>query len=212
MSRAANGNSTQSARKLRHILACAARIFGQKGFEGASIREISRVSRVSLSGLYYYVQSKQQLLYLIQSYAFTSILESLQRRLAATSDPEQRLRIFVQNHLEYFLSHPVEMKVLSHEDEQLEGPYGKEVAELKRRYYALGRGIIEELQASGRLRRRNARVAMMSLFGMLNWIYTWHKPRVDPGADSLAEEMCGIFLDGLRNGRGSASQRRLASA
>ncbi len=207
--RAANGNSPQAVRKLQHILACAARVFAEKGFEGASVRDISRASRVSLSGLYYYFQSKQQLLYLLQSATFTSILGRLGERLGNVQDPEARLREFVRNHLEYFLGHPLEMKVLSHEDEELEDPFRKNVAELKRRYYAIGRDILEELQRSGRARKLNPRVAMMSLFGMMNWIYTWHKPRLDPRAEVLAREMTEIFLSGISNGHPAAADVRV---
>jgi hypothetical protein len=40
-------------------------------------------------------------------------------------------------------------------------------------------------------------VAALSLFGMMNWIYTWHNPRRDAGAHELADEMADIFLRGL---------------
>jgi AcrR family transcriptional regulator len=103
-----------SEAKLQHILRHAAQIFAERGFEGASIRDISRATGISLSGLYYYFESKQKLLYLIQKHAFTSILSRLQLRLAATAAPEERLRLFIRNHLEYFLAHPAEMKELSH--------------------------------------------------------------------------------------------------
>ena len=103
--------------KLRHILRHAARVFSEKGYEGASIRDISRASGVSLSGLYYYFESKQKLLYLIQIDTFTSILKRLERRLVAAVAPEERLRALVSNHIDYFLRHPAEMKVLAHEDE-----------------------------------------------------------------------------------------------
>ena len=45
--------------------------------------------------------------------------------------------------------------------------------------------------------RTDSGVAVMSLFGMMNWIYTWHKPRVDQGAATLAREMGNIFLRGV---------------
>lgn len=203
MPKNANANHRDSARKLQRILRCAAQVFSEKGYEGASIRDISRASGISLSGLYYYFESKQKLLYLIQIYTFTEILRRLEKHLASVLVPEQRLRILVQNHLDYFLRHPVEMKVLSHEDEALAEPYRKEVAEIKRRYYAIGRSIVEELLKAARTngRRANPRVATLSLFGMMNWIYTWHKPKLDPQADSLAETMAGIFLQGVTNGR-----------
>jgi len=186
--------------KLRHILRHAARVFSEKGYEGASIRDISRASGVSLSGLYYYFESKQKLLYLIQINTFTSILKRLERRLVAAVAPEERLRALVSNHIDYFLRHPAEMKVLAHEDEALEDPYRREVAEIKRRYYELARGIFEDLRKTGHMRRVNPRVAVLSLFGMMNWIYKWHNPKVDPQADRLAETMSAIFLDGVTNG------------
>jgi AcrR family transcriptional regulator len=198
--RTARSNHRDFEDKVQHILRHAARIFSEKGYEGASIREISRSSGISLAGLYYYCDSKQRLLYLIQIYTFTSILRRLERRLSGVTDPEQRFRALVLNHVEYFLQHPEQMRVLSHEDEALEGPYRKEVAEIKRRYYETARGIYEGLRKAGRVRRMNPRVAVLSLFGMMNWVYTWHNPRVDPGAESLAESISSIFLEGVANG------------
>jgi len=194
--------------KLQLILRHAARVFAEKGFEGASIRDISRSSGVSLAGLYYYFESKQKLLYLIQLNAFTSILARLKKRLGAVTDPQERLRLLVSNHIDYFLRHPVQMKVLAHEEAALVGPYRREVAEIKRRYYDLARGIFEDLRRARLVRRVNPRVAVLSLFGMMNWIYKWHNPRVDPRAERLAETMAGIFLDGVANGHGSRPARR----
>src|SRR5215472_5567256 len=132
-----------SEAKLQHILLHSAQVFAEQGFEGASMRDISRATGVSLSGLYYYFESKQKLLYLIQNNAFTLIMERLKTRLEHVQDPEKRLRVLVQNHVEYFLSHPNEMKVLSHEEEALEPPYRDEIAAINRRYYALAREIFE---------------------------------------------------------------------
>lgn len=187
----------QAQQKLKRIVRAAARVFYEKGYEGASIRDISRASGVSLAGLYYYFESKQKLLYLIQIYTFKTVLARLEERLAGASDPVEKLRILVHNHLDYFLKHPVEMKVLSHEDEALEGEYRREVLQIKRRYYAIAAGIFEEMRERGQARRMNPRVAVLSLFGMMNWVYTWHRPKVDPGADALAEAVAGMFLHGV---------------
>jgi AcrR family transcriptional regulator len=183
--------------KLQHILHHAANVFADNGFEGASIRDLSRASGLSLSSLYYYFESKQKLLYLIQKHAFTSIVEELLQKLGGVSEPQERLQILVRNHLGYFLSHPAEMKVLAHEAEELEPPYSQEVAAIKRRYFAIAREIFEELRRAGGLRHVNTRVAVLSLFGMMNWVYTWHNPRVDPNAEALADLIVGIFLNGV---------------
>jgi TetR/AcrR family transcriptional regulator, cholesterol catabolism regulator len=182
--------------KLEHILRHAAEIFAHDGFEGTSIRDISRATGVSLSGLYYYFDSKQRLLYLIQKNTFTFVVERLQTRLTSGLSPAAKLRTLVQNHIEYFLSHPNEMKVLSHEEEALEEPFRQEIGVIKRKYYGLARKIFDELTDHGANPSLNPRVAVLSLFGMMNWVYQWHKPGVDPGADELTDTIVGIFLHG----------------
>jgi AcrR family transcriptional regulator len=190
-------NPRDTEAKLEHILRHSARIFAEKGFEGASIRDISRATGVSLSGLYYYFDSKQKLLYLIQNNTFTFILTRLQSRLASASDPAARLRILVANHIGYFLSHPNEMKVLSHEEDALDEPLHAEVAAIKRKYYGLARKVFDDLAAGGLATGLNPRVAVLSLFGMMNWVYKWHNPEIDPGSDELTEHIVRIFLHGV---------------
>lgn len=199
-----------SEAKLQHILLHSARVFAEQGFEGASMRDISRATGVSLSGLYYYFESKQKLLYLIQNNAFTIITQRLDTRLEGVRDPEERLRVLVQNHVEYFLSHPSEMKVLSHEEEALDSPYCEEVAAIKKRYYALAREIFDGLAATASADGSNPRLAVLSLFGMMNWIYKWHNPKVDPGAEELTDAIVGIFLHGVT--KSAAGESALSTA
>lgn len=186
-----------SEAKFQHILLVSAQIFADKGFEGASMRDISRATGVSLSGLYYYFESKQKLLYLIQINAFTLVMERVQSRLQDVHKAKARLRILVLNHIEYFLSHPNEMKVLTHEEDALGSPYREEVAAIKRRYYTLAKGIFDAVAAEGVTPGLNPRVAVLSLFGMMNWIYKWHKAQKDPEAEELADAIVGIFLHGV---------------
>src|SRR6267142_5809701 len=93
---------TRFDRRLSEILVHATDVFNEKGYEGASMRDLSRASGMSLAGLYYYFESKEKLLYLIQRHTFTTILERLRRRLEAVNDPEARIRVFILNHLDYF--------------------------------------------------------------------------------------------------------------
>jgi len=187
---------TRYDRRLAEILNYATEVFCKKGYEGASMRDLSRESGMSLAGLYYYFESKERLLYLIQKHTFGTIVQRLKARLEGVSDPEQRIRIFILNHLEYFLANQAAMKVLSHEDEVLKNGFGTEVAAIKREYYRICVGLLDELRRERGL-QFSTRLAVLSLFGMMNWIYTWHNPRVDADADSIAGEMGDIFLRGV---------------
>jgi AcrR family transcriptional regulator len=187
---------TRFDRRLSEILAHATNVFDEKGYEGASMRDLSRASGMSLAGLYYYFESKEKLLYLIQRHTFNTILERLRTRLLGVADPEERIRRFIANHLEYFLANQKAMKVLSHEDEVLKNGYGAEIAGIKREYVRTCVALMDDLKQTRGL-RFSSRTAALSLFGMMNWIYTWYKARLDGDADELAREMGDIFLHGL---------------
>ena len=193
---------TRFDRRLGQILDRATEVFCLKGYEGASMRDLSRATGMSLAGLYYYFESKERLLFLIQKHTFTTILEKLKAQLENVTDPEQRIRIFILNHLQYFVSNQQGLKVLSHEDESLKNSLGSEIAAIKREYYRICLGLMEDLRRERGL-DFNTRTAVMSLFGMINWIYTWYKPRVDGNAEALAEQMGNIVLNGIVSGNGS---------
>jgi AcrR family transcriptional regulator len=195
---------TRYDRRFAEVLQHGTEVFCEKGYEGASMRDLSRASRMSLAGLYYYFESKEQLLYFIQKHTFSTIVERLKERLQAEPDSEQRVRIFTLNHLEYFMAHPKAMKVLSHEDDVLTGDYGKEIAAIKREYYRICVGLLDALKAERKL-EFETRVAVLSLFGMMNWFYTWHNPRVDADAAELARQMSDIFLHGVCSAKSANS-------
>jgi TetR/AcrR family transcriptional regulator, cholesterol catabolism regulator len=187
---------TRFDRRLGEILDHATEVFCLKGYEGASMRDLSRATGMSLAGLYYYFESKERLLFLIQKHTFTTILEKLKARLEQVTDPEERIRIFILNHLEYFVSNQQGLKVLSHEDESLKNGWSSEIKGIKREYYRICLRLMEDLRQKRGL-DFNTRTAVMSLFGMINWIYTWYNPRIDGNAEALAEQMGNIVLNGI---------------
>ena len=77
---ALNGDS-RFDRRMQHILEHATEVFYEKGYEGASMRDLSRATGISLAGLYYYFESKEKLLYLIQKHTFQTVVDRLHRRL-----------------------------------------------------------------------------------------------------------------------------------
>jgi AcrR family transcriptional regulator len=200
-------SETRFDQRLAEILVHATDVFYQKGYEGASMRDLSRTSGVSLSGLYYYFESKEKLLYLIQKHTFSTIVERLRERLKDVANPEMRVRVFILNHLEYFLANQKAMKVLSHEDDVLKNGYGSEIAAIKREYYRICVGLLDELQREKGL-EFSSRLAVLSLFGMMNWIYTWHNPRVDANARDLANQMGDIFLKGVTAAKAGKNGKR----
>jgi len=188
------GDRPSYDRKLLQILRDAAGVFAEKGYHRASIRDISAATDVSLSGLYYYFSSKEELLFLVQNHCFGTLLARLEEDLSQTTDPAARLRIVVRNHLHFFLDNMEEMKVLSHEADVLTGKYRETIQRRKRSYADTVHGILSELRpADG----PDLRTATFALFGMMNWIYTWYNPDRDLRAEEMEEELLHLFLNGF---------------
>jgi AcrR family transcriptional regulator len=183
--------------KLDALLSDAARVFAELGYHRTSMRDLARASGASLSGLYYYVDSKEQLLYLIQSRNFDAVLGRLRQELEGVTDPLERLTRFINNHLDYFAAHMAEMKVLSHEAESLTGDYLARVNQTKREYTRLLMDILADVEESYGPAHLTRRVATYSLFGMMNWIYNWYDPLGDIDVQLLSQSMCRLFLGGF---------------
>ena len=181
--------------KLARILREASTIFAEKGYDGASVRDISAATDVSLSGLYYYVKSKEDLLFLIQKHCFDTLLEQLVKDLEGVDEPVDRLEVIVRNHLRFFVDNMSKMKVLSHEAEVLTGEYRTQIALRKREYVAAVQACVDQLAPDRDPTDR--RVATFALFGMMNWIYTWYRPGKDVPVDRLSATVLQIFLGGV---------------
>ena len=132
--------------KLQEILKTSAKIFAEKGFHHTSVRDISRATKMSLSGLYYYFTTKEELLYLIQERCFVTLLQRWEQALDSDIDVRARIRCFAENHLSFFLHNMPEMKVMAHEDESLTGEFNEKILVLKRRYVKIIMDLMRELQ------------------------------------------------------------------
>jgi AcrR family transcriptional regulator len=185
--------------KLQLILKTSAKIFAEKGFHHTSVRDIARATKMSLSGLYYYFTTKEELLFLIQERCFVTLLQRWEPAADPQSDVRARIRAFAENHLSFFLHNMPEMKVMAHEDESLTGDFQDKILVLKRRYVKIIMDLIGELQGQDGGKAIDLRVATFALFGMMNWIYTWYQPKRDLPFPQLIEQMLRIYFFGLLN-------------
>jgi len=183
--------------KLVHVLKTSAAVFAEKGYHSTSMRDISRATKMSLSGLYYYFKSKEELLFLIQDYCFSTVIEDCRRLLEGVDDPVRRLKLLIENHLNYFVNNMNEMKVLSHEANSISRDRFRQINTKKRQYVDLVMKLLDEIARENRVDGVDIRVATFSLFGMMNWIYNWYDPRKDVDVGGLSKNITRLFLSGF---------------
>ncbi|WP_083541905.1 TetR/AcrR family transcriptional regulator [Kribbia dieselivorans] len=82
------------------ILDAAVTAFGQRGYHGASIRDVAQLAQVSPGSLYNYFATKQDILFTIMDRGISRLVEVTEQALFdAPADPVSRLRAVVGTHV-----------------------------------------------------------------------------------------------------------------
>jgi TetR/AcrR family transcriptional regulator, cholesterol catabolism regulator len=181
--------------KLNTILTAATEVFAEDGYDRASIRSVVERAGVSIAGLYYYVRSKEELLYLIQFRAFDELANLFDEESARVADPTDRLELLVRNHLERFLPNMSELIVCSREIDRLQGDYRAEIRAKQRRYFEQALAVFDEV-CTGSEDALDPRISALALFGSINWIFTWYRRKSGYSAARLARDLTRLYLRG----------------
>ena len=184
--------------RLNRILEAATGLIAAAGYERASMRAVAKAAGVSLAGLYHYFDAKERILFLIQFRTFSSLVNALRERLHGVSDPAEQMHVMIRTHVDHFAANMAALKVCSHELDSLSGPGYEETRRIRREYYDLVRGIVDQtFDTHAPDSTLDRHVAAMSLFGMLNWLYRWYDPQHGRSPAAVANQLTAQFLRGV---------------
>ena len=180
------------------IFEAAARIFCEKGFDKASMGDISAALGLTKAGLYHHIRSKEELLYEIMSYGMDLFEQKVLNRVVTIDDPLDRIRATLRGHvLLVTRDRPKEITVILHESNALKGRYRDRINARKKRYVKFLEKTFRELVRSGTARHIDPSVATFAMLGMINWIYQWYRPGGRLDENDLAETLSDLFLGGI---------------
>lgn len=184
--------------RLSQILNAATGLIARVGYEKASMRAVGKAAGVSQAGLYHYFDSKENMLFLIQFRTFSSLLNNLKEKMHGVNDPVEQLRVMVRAHVGYFAANIAALKVCSHELDSLTGEAYESTRRIRREYYDLACSIVDRVFAAHAPDSAlDHHVAIMSLFGTLNWLYRWYDPKRGRSPTALANQIAEQFLSGV---------------
>ena len=179
------------------VIDSAARLFARNGFAATSVREIAEGARLTKAGLYYHIRGKEDLLYRICEHSIAAVLAFAHAGPAAESEPRARLAALMRHHVDFFVAHPDNLKVLTREMGALSpGPRAK-IADLEREYLDLIRGIIRRGRATGTFRDIDPTVAAFTVLSVINNLFDWYDPKGPMGPEALVGHLEAMLLGGL---------------
>jgi AcrR family transcriptional regulator len=178
------------------LLDTACTLFARKGYFATSIREIASAMGIQKASLYYYISSKEDLIYQISKTAMEHVRACVDSALAQVSGPEERLYAFITSHVAGLLQHQNWHAAANEELMHAFSPERrKEIVAMRDAYEQMARGILADAQAAGLVRADiSVKYLSLILFGMITNLYSWYQPEVDVTPVELGGVLADLFM------------------
>lgn len=192
--RKARKRRTQEGNRREDLLGVCARLFREKGFDGTSIRDISRAAGMHSGSPFYHFKSKQEMLVAVMEQGLTEGLRHLEAVAALKLPPAEKFRKLVRAHLGTICEDGRDfIPVMLYDWRSLTPANRRRVIAQKDRYDALWQRVTDELIAAGMM-RGDPQLARLFTFGVLNWTARWYHAGGRKSLDEIAEEAASFLL------------------
>jgi len=186
--------------KRDRILRAAVKIFSRKGYFNSKVSEIARAAEVADGTIYLYFRNKDDLLISLFEEKMGEVVADVRRRIADGRNALEKLKIFIENHMDLLEREAGLVEVLQVELRQ-STKFLKDYTPVKFfEYLEIISEILEEGRAEGVLRPDlNISIARRAIFGALDELSLTYilsrKPKYHPSV--TAAELCRLLLEGL---------------
>jgi AcrR family transcriptional regulator len=182
------------------LVSAAARLFREKGFAAATVREIARAAGILPGSLHYRYATKAALLLALTKRGMEADLASVRAAIAEIRDPMERLRLALRARVRYLLSRDAASVVL-YDWRSLKGRPRQEMIRLRDRYEAFWTGLLYEAAGAGRLRATvDLNMLRFFIFGATNWVTMWYSPGGSHTPDQIADAFWELVAHGAAAG------------
>lgn len=191
------GPSSAHSLQRESILNISADTFAEAGYPSATMAALAARCGVSKSLLYHYYPAKDAILFDLM-HEYMTRLQQLVQEVARLALPAQEglaelVRRFVR---EYETSRSRHI-VLLNDVKFLPPPEREQVIALER---SVVQAFADVIAATYKVDAARAKVLTMSVFGMINWTFTWLKPDGPLSYAQFAESVVGLLEGGLAVG------------
>jgi AcrR family transcriptional regulator len=182
---------------LESVLRAAVEVFNERGYDGASMEDLSKRLGVAKSAIYHHVSGKEELLQMALDRALDGWSQAAEQARALDGPAVMRLEALVRGTVAVLEAQLPYVTLLL----RVRGNTAVERAALERRksFDRLVASLVAEAERDGDVRADvDPKDAARLLFGMINSIVEWYRPGRRPaGPSTLADTVCAVAFDGL---------------
>lgn len=187
-----------SPKRFTEILDAAAHVFAEKGFHGASTKDIADRLGIKQAGVYYYFKSKDAMLADVCRLGVQGYVEHAVAISKSDSPVTVKLRLTIREHLLPFHHIRHHVRVFHAERRYLVGENREQVRKLANKYERVLRSIFQQGVANGELRKNlDTKLATLALLGMCNSVSVWYDGKTEAEINKIADAYADIIISGV---------------
>jgi AcrR family transcriptional regulator len=180
------------------ILACAAELFYEKGYHATTIEDVARKVGMLKGSLYYYIRSKEDLLYELLLGIIVKGVDHASKAIDGVADPTERLEKAVEAQIEHIIQNQTYVGLFLHEFDTLSGKRQKRIQEEMVKYQKMFVDAIRDGQKVGQFVDADPILLTDAILGMTNWIYRWYPGTRAPGLDGVKKTFIAFIMSGIK--------------
>jgi len=178
------------------LIDTAARIFAAHGFKSTTIQDIAREMNITGAAVYYYIKSKDDLLYEIWRRAGKKLQDAVDNIVNSDVSPEEKMRLFFRSHVNLIIAEKPIFEVLILERSRLPAKGKVTLEDDERRYQETLSEIIKNLPAE-KVAISEPKILAFGILAMLNGVIRWYAPEDRLSLDEIADLYFDAFMRGI---------------
>ena len=188
----------QRQQKRLAVLQIGARLFSERGFDRTSLDDIATELKVSKRTLYYYISSKDEILFECSQLAFEYLDTAMQdaERANVERPPLDRLKAFFRLYAQV-LSNDFGACLVRCQNDVLSQESRAVLHEGYKKVDFAIRQLLKEGIEDGSISPCDPKLTAAAMFGAFNWLPYWHRDGSQDSYSEIAEQFLTTFLDGL---------------
>jgi len=184
--------------RIGQVLESATRLFTEKGYEAASVRDLAAELEIRPSSLYHHFPGKQHILFAICMRMQTDFNAEVMPELIADRPPDEAIAAAVHRHVLFGHRRKGEVVVNIRERRSLPPEQLAQVNGLRREYRDTMARVIEAGCERGVFCVGDAKLAAMAIVDMINGLPHWFKPHDEQDLERVADLYARAALALLR--------------
>ena len=188
---------SKPATRLEEVLQSAANIFFAKGFHATSIEDVARDVGMLKGSLYYYIKSKDDLLFRLLLAGIEDGDAFIARQIVPAGDPVEQLQRAIRAQIDYIIEKRVQFGLFLHEFDSLSGKRQHKLISVMSRYNARFVDLVRRGQQEGKLITGEPWIIVNGILGMCNWLYRWYDTDEISDSEQVKQVFVKMALQGI---------------